>query len=170
MVNKISCPQCKQKFRTKTGRDWHLNHIHNLPKHSANLYSQTVTRSVANGIVTAKSADHERHYRLFRERFDELDKAGLKESGKASLLSSTAMPISEEKRKAFAYDRLKEGFAQTIAELSILQTDADKHFATLGDIDAHKMALEIFRPSINQLLNISHRVGIDWQKPETNLS
>jgi len=53
MAKKISCPECKQKFRTKTGRDWHLDHIHSLPKQSTILVAQTGTQSLAIGKVTA---------------------------------------------------------------------------------------------------------------------
>jgi hypothetical protein len=57
MANKIPCPQCKQKFKTETGLEWHLNHIHDQPEHSSNLNSRTGTKSVANSKVTAKSED-----------------------------------------------------------------------------------------------------------------
>ena len=57
MANKISCPQCDQKFKTETGRDWHIDHIHSLPKQSTGLISQTGIRSLATGKVTAKNTD-----------------------------------------------------------------------------------------------------------------
>ena len=47
MANKIPCPQCKQKFKTETGLEWHLNHIHDQPEHSSNLNSRTGTKSLA---------------------------------------------------------------------------------------------------------------------------
>lgn len=57
MANKISCPKCPQKFRTETGRDWHLDHIHNSRKHSSNLNSRTGTKLVSNAKIIAKNAD-----------------------------------------------------------------------------------------------------------------
>ena len=57
MANKISCPKCPQKFKTETGLDWHLDHIHGSPKQSTTLISQTGTKSVATGKVTANSLD-----------------------------------------------------------------------------------------------------------------
>ena len=57
MAKKIFCPQCDQKFKTETGRDWHIDHIHSLPKQSTGLISLTGTKPVATGRVAAQSAD-----------------------------------------------------------------------------------------------------------------
>jgi hypothetical protein len=56
MAKKISCPQCDQKFKTETGRDWHIDHIPILPKQSTGLISQTGTMSLATGKIKAQSA------------------------------------------------------------------------------------------------------------------
>jgi len=55
MAKKIPCPQCDQKFKTETGRDWHLEHIHDQLEHSSILNSQKTTESTATDKVTAKN-------------------------------------------------------------------------------------------------------------------
>jgi hypothetical protein len=125
MANKIPCPQCDKKFRSETGRDWHLYHIHNPPKQSLLMNSLKAPGSVATAKVMTEPGPvahmARKHGKDYKDRL---------------LNVPRPMSLTEAEPKASLLKREKLGLYQSMQELLVRIESGKKiiqHLKNVGD-------------------------------------